>query len=71
MALVVRVDHALCQGAGACVRRAPGTFSLSGERRSIVADQPRDDEATIRAAADACPFFAIEVGETDSLDRIG
>ncbi len=67
MALVVRVDAALCHGAGACVRRAPGTFSLSAERRSIVAEHPRDDEAAIRAAANACPYFAIEVGETDDV----
>lgn len=61
MALEIRVDHAVCQGAGACVRRAPGTFSLSAERRSLVAERPRENDAVIRAAANACPFFAIEI----------
>jgi len=66
MALRIRVDHARCQGAGVCVRRAPGSFSLGPDRRSRVEDPPRDDDAAIRDAANACPFFAIEVHAPDA-----
>ena len=61
MALEIRIDRTACQGARACVRRAPGTFSLDADKKSVAADDPDDDEATIREAASACPFFAIEV----------
>jgi ferredoxin len=63
MALEVTVDRNACRGSRACVRRAPGTFSLDASRRSVVAESPRDDEAAIREAAAACPFFAIRVRE--------
>jgi ferredoxin len=61
--LHVRVDRSACRGAGSCARRAPGTFSLDAEHRSVVAAHPRDPADAIRAAAQACPFFAIEVGD--------
>lgn len=61
----IRVDRDACRGSGACVRRAPGTFRLDGERRSVVEESPRDPLETIRAAAEACPFFAITVEEID------
>lgn len=64
MTIGIRIDRAVCQGAGACVRRAPHTFALDEGRRSHVLDPPGDDEATIRSAANACPFFAIEVVAT-------
>jgi ferredoxin len=66
MALLIRVDHERCQGAGVCVRRAPGTFSLGSDRRSRVAESPGDGDAMIRDAANACPFFAIEVHTPDA-----
>lgn len=66
MALVIRVDPARCHGAGACVRRAPGTFSLGPDRRSRVAVRPGDDDDVIRDAAHACPYFAIEVEAPDA-----
>lgn len=69
MARVIRVDRSVCQGAGACARRAPGTFTLDAGRRSVVAEHPRDDDAAIRAAAQACPFFAIEYRDDAEADR--
>lgn len=65
MAFSIRIDRETCRGAAACVRRAPGTFSLDAEGRSVAAAEPVEDEATIRGAADACPFFAIEVVEAE------
>ncbi len=59
----VRVDRRRCQGVGACVRRAPATFSLDGEHKAVVADEPGDPETTIREAVAACPFFALELRE--------
>lgn len=64
MALEVHVDHSACRGSRSCVRRAPATFSLNAQCRAIVAEEPGDSEAAIREAANACPFFAIEVKET-------
>ncbi len=63
MALEVHVDHAACHGSRSCVRRAPATFSLNAERKSVVADEPGDPDDVIREAAGMCPFFAIEVKE--------
>ncbi|MFP6621909.1 MAG: ferredoxin [Myxococcota bacterium] len=60
-ALEIRIDRTACQGAQACARHAPGTFSLGSDGKSRAADAPREDDARIRAAAQACPFFAIEV----------
>jgi ferredoxin len=61
--LEVRIDRDACHGSGSCARRAPGAFSLDGERKAVVADPPREPPEAIRAAAAACPFFAIEVRE--------
>jgi ferredoxin len=62
--LRIRIDHSLCRGAQACVRRAPKTFALGENRKSRAAEPAPDDEQTIREAAAVCPFFAIEVRET-------
>jgi len=62
--LEIRIDRDACRGSRACVRRAPATFSLGADGKSRAAAPPADDEATIRAAAAACPFFAIEVRES-------
>ncbi len=59
--LSIEIDRAACQGEKACVKRAPRTFSLDRERKAIASSEPGDDEATIRAAAQACPHFAITV----------
>lgn len=64
MPLDIHVDRDVCRAARACVRRAPRTFSLDAEGKSTVAVSPGDDEASIREAANACPFFAIEVRES-------
>ena len=61
VAVEIRIDRTACRGTQACIRRAPGTFSLAEEGKSRVAEDPAEDEQTIREAAAACPFFAIEV----------
>jgi len=66
MALAIRIDRAACHGSRECVRRAPRTFSLDGDGKSRASATPGDDDATIRAAASACPFFAIEVRDPGS-----
>lgn len=64
MPLEIQIDRNACQGAKACVRRAPRTFSLDREGKSVAARPPGDDDAVIREAAQACPHFAIEVSES-------
>ena len=44
-----------------CVRRAPATFSLDAERRSVAVNPAPDPESVLREAAESCPFFAIQV----------
>lgn len=63
MALRVRVDPEACRGAQACVRRAPGTFAIGSDGKSRAAAAPADPEEAVRAAAAACPFFAIHTEE--------
>lgn len=65
MDLVVRIDRTACHGSGACARRAPGAFALDAERKAVLRDPPRESPQAIRAAAAACPFFAIEVSDED------
>jgi ferredoxin len=59
--LLVRIDRSACHGTGSCARRAPGAFSLDRERKAVATEDPTESEDAIRAAAAACPFFAIEV----------
>ena len=63
MPLEILIDREACQGARACVRRAPRTFSLDSDGRSRAADPPGDGEAEIRQAARSCPHFAISLRE--------
>lgn len=65
MALDVQIDRSACRGSRACVRRAPGTFSLDADGKAVVAADTRDSEQAVREAAAACPFFAIEAKEMD------
>ena len=39
-ALEIRIDRTACQGAQACARHAPGTFSLGSDGKSRAADAP-------------------------------
>ena len=59
----VHVDRAACRGEGSCMRLAPATFSLDGESKAVVAQEPGDPEEAIWGAGSSCPFFAIEVKE--------
>jgi len=59
--LEISADRASCKGARACVRRAPRTFSLDGQRKVVIAAVSGDCTDAIVDAARACPNFAIEV----------
>ncbi len=59
--LEIAIDRDRCRGAAECLYRAPGTFALDGQGKSMVTDPTGDDEDTILAAARSCPNFAIEV----------
>ena len=59
--LEVHVDRSACRGSMSCVRRAPATFSLDAERRSVALNPAPDPESVLRKAAESCPFFAIQV----------
>ena len=55
------VDRELCIGAATCIAVAPGVFELDGENKAIVLDPHAQDDATVRAAAEACPVLAISL----------
>ena len=59
--LEIVVDRSACRGSQSCVRRAPRTFSLDSEGRARAASPPGDPDEDVLAAAQACPYFAIEV----------
>jgi ferredoxin len=59
--LEIRVDRALCRGAGECCRRAPHTFDLEADGKARVVDPEGDDEGVVAFAARCCPNFAISV----------
>lgn len=59
--LEVEVDREACRGARACVRRAPGTFSVDAARKAVATRPPGDPEEAVLDAARACPNFAIAV----------
>ena len=63
MPLEVHVDRSACRGSMSCVRRAPATFSLDAERRSVPLNPAPDPEPVLREAAESCPFFAIQLRE--------
>jgi ferredoxin len=60
-ALEVRVDRDACRGAGECAFRAPASFHLDDENRSVVRNPAGDPPQTVIAAARSCPHFAIAV----------
>jgi len=59
--LEVRVDRDACRGAGECVFRAPASFALDAEGKSVPSEPPADPEEVVLAAARSCPHFAIAV----------
>ena len=63
-ALAIRVDRAACRGSRACIARAPATFALDDHDRSTVVRPAGDPEPAVRAAAAACPTFAITIEES-------
>lgn len=65
--LRVRIDWDLCAGAGLCAAAAPRVFAVveaaPGRRRAVLV-APADD-ATLIAAAYACPTLAIRIDGDD------
>ena len=68
MALEIHVDRQACRGSGSCVRRAPRSFALDREGKSVPRLPPGDPEDVVRDAALSCPFFAIHVREGEGGD---
>jgi|GEM_PF-860474 len=56
----IRLDRPRCIGAENCARYAPATFDLQ-DGQVVLLPGPHDDEAALRAAADACPMQVIHL----------
>jgi ferredoxin len=65
----VVIDRSLCSGYGLCVRHAAGPIALDGEALAV-AKQEKTDDASVLAAADACPMGAIEVYDLTTRRRV-
>ena len=66
--LRIDVDRDACRGVGDCVRLAPRTFSLGADHKVVVDTASDEPEDRVRAAANACPFFVLEVREAEGAD---
>lgn len=55
----IEVDRELCIGAASCVAVAPQVFELDQENKAVVKPNHGADDATMLAAAKACPVLAI------------
>ena len=62
--LEVHIDRDACRGAGECAFRAPASFRLDAEERSVPSDRPGDPTEVVLAAARSCPHFAISVRQS-------
>ncbi len=61
MALKITVNKGKCISSGDCVETAPAVFQLDGDEKSEVVNPTGAPDATILAAARACPVKAITV----------
>ena len=66
MLLKLHVDQTLCRGARVCIQHAPGSFAIGADGRAAPVEAPQDSADEQRAAAAACPFFAIEIQEVSA-----
>lgn len=59
----IKLDRAVCIGAGSCVALAPETFGLDEENLVYLKEDgtPYDNLEEVIAGAQSCPVFAIEV----------
>lgn len=64
--LTISVNPARCIGSGDCVETAPAVFQLDENEKSQVINPAGAPDATILAAARACPVKAITVVDADS-----
>jgi ferredoxin len=65
----IMLDVPVCQAYGLCVMEAPDFFEIDEEAdkaRLLKHTATGDDAAAVRAAATACPVFAISLGEGDA-----
>jgi len=61
MALQIRVERDLCIGSEMCGGIAPNTFTLDGEGKAMVLDDPQDPDDVVRLAVASCPVAALKV----------
>jgi len=61
MALKITVNKSRCISSGDCVETAPAVFQLDANEKSDVVNSTGAPDATILAAARACPVKAITV----------
>jgi ferredoxin len=61
MALQVVVDRELCIGSEMCGGIAPNTFTLDGEGKAMLVDDPQDPDDVVRLAVASCPVAALKV----------
>jgi ferredoxin len=64
--LNVRVDHAKCQGYGACVKISPEVFRLNADNRAESGDPAAAPDEVVLKAARCCPYRAVIVIDVET-----
>lgn len=67
MTLMATIDPLACAAHGDCVDVAPGVFTLNGDFAEVIGG---GDDATMRAAAEACPSVAIILTDAATGEQI-
>ncbi len=82
----IEVDRTACQGFGACVELCPSFFQLSDDGKTSLQKAEKsqvkegdtvvketlemDDLDCVQAAAEACPFVAIHITNTETGEKL-
>jgi ferredoxin len=64
--LNVTVDHAKCQGYGACVKISPDVFRLNADNKAESSDPAAASDQFVLKAARCCPYRAITVTDAET-----
>ena len=62
----IQVDREQCVGDKACSEEAPATFAIDDEMKVVITDPAGDPPENILSAAQACPFDAIVLHDSET-----
>jgi len=66
----IKVLRDVCISAASCVAVSPNMFQLDDEKKAVVQENGKDEEANILLAAQSCPTRAIVIVDTETGKQI-